>query len=78
MVDKIKTAILYYEPRIDVKKIDMVEDEMLEGKILIEIEYIVRSTNSRLNFVYPFYKGEATEVNDINTAVNKAPVASNA
>ena len=71
MVDKIKTAILYYESRIDVKRIEMVDDEFLEGKVLIEIDYVVKTTNNRFNYVYPFYKGEATELNTINKSVNK-------
>ena len=61
--DMIKTAILYYEPRIDVKKISLDETRDAEGVIVIIIEYVVRSTNSRYNFVYPFYKNEGTQVN---------------
>ena len=60
--DRIKTAILYHEPRIDVEQIQMNQDEILEGKILIEVNFKVRSTNSRHNFVFPFYKEEGTEV----------------
>ncbi len=52
--DLIETAILYFEPRIDVNKITLY-DNTLEGKIDIDIEYTVRSTNSRYNLVYPFY-----------------------
>jgi uncharacterized protein len=58
IIDLIQTAILYYEPRIDVDKIDLDDTGELEGRILISIEYTVRSTNSRFNFVYPFYKNE--------------------
>src|SRR5512133_3977868 len=43
--DKIRTAILYFEPRIDVTSISMDTTNELEGVILIEIEYVVRSTN---------------------------------
>ncbi len=60
--DMIQTAILYYEPRIDVKKITLDDSRDAEGVILVMIEYIVRSTNSRYNFVYPFYKNEGTQV----------------
>jgi phage baseplate assembly protein W len=65
--DKIQTAILYFEPRIDVKKIEMNTDNELEGIIILEIEYIVRSTNSRFNFVYPYYRNEGTELELITT-----------
>lgn len=59
--DLISTAILYYEPRIDVNRIDMDDTGELDGRILITIDYTVRSTNSRFNFVFPFYKTESTE-----------------
>lgn len=60
--DLIATAILYYEPRIDVNKIDLDDTGELGGRILITVDYTVRSTNSRFNFVFPFYKTESTEV----------------
>lgn len=60
--DMIQTAILYYEPRIDVKKIDLDDSRDAEGVVLVIIEYIVRTTNSRFNYVYPFYKNEGTQV----------------
>jgi uncharacterized protein len=61
--DMIKTAILYFEPRIDAKKIDLDDSREAEGVVLVIIEYVVRSTNSRFNYVYPFYKSEGTQVN---------------
>jgi uncharacterized protein len=61
--DKIKTAILYFEPRIDVTSISMDTTNELEGEIILEIEYVVRATNSRFNFVFPFYINEGTELN---------------
>ncbi|NVK07537.1 MAG: GPW/gp25 family protein [Tenacibaculum sp.] len=61
--DLIETAILYHEPRIDVIHIDVSETDPLEGMLIIKIEYRVRSTNSRTNVVFPFYKGEGTDIN---------------
>jgi uncharacterized protein len=60
--DKIKTAILYFEPRIDVVRIELNTQNELAGELLIEIEYLVRATNSRFNFVFPFYRNEGTEI----------------
>jgi phage baseplate assembly protein W len=57
--DLIETAILYHEPRITVEKIKMEEAPGQLGIILIQLDYIIRSTNSRKNLVYPFYKIEA-------------------
>jgi uncharacterized protein len=49
-----KTAILYHEPRIDAESVSVQGDE-LEGVLRIVVQYTVRGTNSRFNFVYPFY-----------------------
>ena len=63
MADRIRTAILYFESRIEVKKIELDDSNQAAGVVLIQIEYIVSATNTRFNFVYPFYKNEATEMN---------------
>ena len=65
--DKIRTAILYHEARIDVEKITLDTFRELEGIVLIEVTYRVRSTNSRFNFVFPFYREEGTDVNLVAT-----------
>ena len=70
MVDKIKTAILYFEPRIDVKKITLDSTDELNGVILIQIDYLVRATNSRFNFVFPYYINEGTEIPFLTTISN--------
>lgn len=62
VIDLIKTAILYHEPRIDVKKIAIDPADELNGVLLINIDYIVRTTNSRKNMVFPFYKEEGSEL----------------
>jgi uncharacterized protein len=62
VIDLIRTAILYYEPRIDVNKIDIDPADELNGVLLINIDYTVRATNSRMNIVYPFYKEEGNEL----------------
>lgn len=67
IIDKIRTAILYFEPRIDAKKIELNTDNELEGIIVLEVEYVVRATNSRFNFVYPYYRNEGTELQFIST-----------
>ena len=60
MADLITTAILYHEPRITVEKVDFSSSDELAGVVLIEIDYFVRTTNSRRNFVFPFYKQEGS------------------
>ena len=55
--DLIKTAILYFEPRIHLDKIDLKTYD-LEGRVDITLDYRIRNTNSRYNFVLPFYLNE--------------------
>jgi phage baseplate assembly protein W len=62
IADKIKTAILYYEPRIKVEAVELIDDGALEGRIVIDIQYRVRTTNSRYNFVFDYYIKEGTEM----------------
>ncbi|MEM6765023.1 MAG: GPW/gp25 family protein [Bacteroidota bacterium] len=54
MEDLVKTAILYFEPRIKLNKITLTPIAE-EGRIEIEVDYTIKTTNSRFNFVYPFY-----------------------
>ncbi len=65
--DKIATAILFFEPRIDAKNIRINTDNILEGTVIVEIEYVVRATNSRFNFVFPYYRIEGTELQFLTT-----------
>ncbi|UYQ93536.1 GPW/gp25 family protein [Chitinophaga horti] len=62
MADRVKTALLFFEPRIETEKIDILTDNSLEGLIQVQIVYRVRSTNSRMNYVFPFYRNEGTEI----------------
>lgn len=61
-VDLLKTAIIYHEPRIKVISIDISETDPLEGKLIIRIDYFIKTTNSRTNVVFPFYKEEGTDI----------------
>ncbi len=57
--DLIEKAILYHEPRIDAKNIIIDTAQVLEGLLIITIDYVIRTTNSRYNMVYDFYLTEA-------------------
>lgn len=75
MSDAIASAILYHEPRIDLEKVTVGSEgpvAALEGRIVIEITYRVRATNSRFNFVFPFYVDEGTDIN-LTTTVRLLP-----
>jgi hypothetical protein len=62
ITDRIKTAILYYEPRIKVDNVELIDEGEGEGRIIIQISYRIRTTNSRYNYVFDYYMKEATEV----------------
>jgi phage baseplate assembly protein W len=72
MADKVEAAILYYEPRINLESVRLDDSRELEGVVLIEVIYRVKTTNSRFNFVYPYYKLEGTDIN-LTTTVNLLP-----
>lgn len=60
--DRVKNAILYYEPRIIADKIEVTADgsfDLIEGRFIISIDYTIPETNSRFNYVYDYYKNEA-------------------
>ena len=62
IADMIRTSILYYEARIDLNSVTVDDSQDAQGIILIVISYTVRSTNSRYNLVYPYFKNEGTAV----------------
>lgn len=57
ITDLVRTALIYHEPRIDLESVTY-ENNQTEGILLIIINYKIRITNSRSNFVFPFYKKE--------------------
>jgi len=56
--NSVKEALTLFEPRIQVTKVDVSSEAIAEGKLMIDVEYRVRSTNNRFNLVYPFYLSE--------------------
>lgn len=58
--DIVTSAILLYEPRIELEEVNFFSDNSAEGTITIEVVYRVRATNSRKNFVFPYYINEGT------------------
>ncbi len=57
----VEDAIIYFEPRITLEKLT-VEFRDTEGMLLIHIEYTIDATNSRANYVYPYYIKEGTNI----------------
>jgi phage baseplate assembly protein W len=55
----VSDAILFHEPRIALNDLLISDAEAEAGLLLIQIDYTIRTTNSRYNMVYPFYLREA-------------------
>lgn len=58
MKESIREALILWEPRIDISRIDISVDRMNEGRVLISLDYKIRATNNEFNLVYPFYLKE--------------------
>ena len=55
IVSEVRQSLIEWEPRIDILDIDVTPDKNEDNKLLIIINYQVRTTNNRFNLVYPFY-----------------------
>lgn len=53
--DEVQQAILDWEPRVEVLRVEVSADADVAGLVRIEIHYLIRATNTRSNLVYPFY-----------------------
>ncbi len=55
MAQAVREAIGRWEPRVDVEEVVATPDLDDPSRVLVEIRYVVRSTNDSRNLVYPFY-----------------------
>lgn len=55
VISAVSSALATWEPRIDVLEVTPQQDDDDPNRLLIEIDYRIRSTNSRSNLVFPFY-----------------------
>ena len=58
MENAIREALMIWEPRITDVEVHINDEQDEEGVLLIEISYMVRSTNNPFNLVYPYYINE--------------------
>lgn len=72
MADKIESAILYFEPRVTLQSVKLDDSMITDGVVLIQVIYVVKTTNSRFNFVFPYYVQEGTDIN-LTTTINLLP-----
>ena len=64
-LDRIRMALLEYEPRIEVTKLYLNTEFLPDGRIQLEVDYRLRANNTRYNFVYPFYLEEGSLIEQI-------------
>ncbi len=62
MQKAVQESIILYEPRVRDIKVQVDVGDIGQGKVWINIEYIVRQTNNPYNLVYPFYINEGIEL----------------
>ena len=55
----VTNALRMYEPRIKLESVKLDSSLVVEGRLDIAVTYTIISTNTRYNFVYPFYTKEA-------------------
>jgi phage baseplate assembly protein W len=53
--DTIKRAILFFEPRVKLDRIEIDIQTSYEGLLTIDLNYTVLSNNTPQNMVFPFY-----------------------
>ncbi len=58
--NSVREALTIWEPRIELIKVEASSEKSEEGKMLVSIDYRVRTTNNRFNLVYPFYIKEGS------------------
>lgn len=54
MIEEIKKALTLHEPRISDIEVT-IGDTAPEGRVVLDISYVVRATNNPYNLVFPFY-----------------------
>ena len=59
---QVREALIDWEPRIELEKVEVKPDGAERNKLLIEVNYRVRATNTLQNLVYPFYLLEGAPV----------------
>ncbi len=51
----VETALIDWEPRIDINTVRVTTNPEARNSLLIDVLYTVRATNTQFNLVYPFF-----------------------
>jgi phage baseplate assembly protein W len=55
MAQMVRDAITRWEARVDLEEVVVQVDPDDASRVLIDVSYVIRTTNDRRNLVYPFY-----------------------
>ena len=55
VAETVRQALIDWEPRIDIDRIEVTADDEQPNLMLIHVDYVVRATNAFYNRVFPFY-----------------------
>ena len=58
--EEIRSAVVNYEPRITLEEVEIDTSEAADGKLYIQLQFLIDTINSRHNMVFPFYAEEGT------------------
>ncbi|PKN93778.1 MAG: phage baseplate protein [Chloroflexi bacterium HGW-Chloroflexi-6] len=62
MQEYVHQSLRMWEPRIEVKNVNVVFDDSNPGALLAEIEYSIKATHDTRSIVYPFFIEDEQEV----------------
>jgi phage baseplate assembly protein W len=51
----VREALDRWEPRINVRQVDVLFDDISEGRVYIDVQYVIADSNDPRNLVFPFY-----------------------
>ncbi|MFM2376232.1 MAG: hypothetical protein RLZZ165_1329 [Bacteroidota bacterium] len=57
---QVRKTVEEFEPRIRIDRLSVSARDAWRGRVMIEMQFSIKGTNSRLNFVHPFDLIEAT------------------
>lgn len=58
---EVLNALTKWEPRITQITIDIDISQLLDAKVIVSVSYVVKSTNSEDNLVFPYYLNKGME-----------------
>ncbi len=55
IAQEVKSSVARWEPRVDMKSVDVLYDTDEPNTLFLELQYVVKGSNDPRNLVFPFY-----------------------